>query len=126
MTFLPASFRDHDARVLESDGPRILRALSPPALAEREAVERSGLHREIVRRILPFDARTMPDPPNRRVVEQNGLRNDLEKIGPRIATDEVRQLVGDDRIDVARTKTGCEPRREEDDWLEHAREKRRP
>jgi hypothetical protein len=48
VTFLPASFRDPDARVLESDGTRILRALSPRAAAEREAVERSGLLGELV------------------------------------------------------------------------------
>ena len=61
MTFLPASFRDPDARVLESDGPRILRALSPRALAEREAVERSGLLRELVDAGLVVDSAPAPD-----------------------------------------------------------------
>ena len=61
MTFLPASFRDPDARVLESDGPRILRALSPRALAEREAVERSGVLRELVDVGLVVDSAPAPD-----------------------------------------------------------------
>ena len=61
MTFLPASFRDPDARVLESDGPRILRALSPRALAEREAVERSGLLGELVDAGLVVDSAPAPD-----------------------------------------------------------------
>jgi hypothetical protein len=48
VTFLPASFRDPDARVLEGDGTRVLRALSARAAGEREAVERSGLLAELV------------------------------------------------------------------------------
>ena len=61
MTFLPASFRDPDARVLESDGPRILRALSASALAEREAVEKSGLLRDLVEAGLVVDSAPAPD-----------------------------------------------------------------
>jgi hypothetical protein len=61
VTFLPASFRDPDARVLESDGPRILRALSARALAEREAVERSGLLQDLVDAGLVVDSARAPE-----------------------------------------------------------------
>jgi len=63
VTFLPASFRDPDARVLESDGPRILRALSSRAAAEREAVEQSGLLRDLVAAGLVVDSARVPDVP---------------------------------------------------------------
>jgi hypothetical protein len=61
VTFLPASFRDPDARVLESDGPRILRALSPRAVAERDAVEQSGLLGELVEAGVVVDSERLAD-----------------------------------------------------------------
>ena len=61
MTFLPASFRDPDARVLESDGTRILRALSARAVAEREAVEGSGLLGELEASGLIVESARAPD-----------------------------------------------------------------
>lgn len=63
MTFVPASFRDPDARVLESDDARILRALSPRAAAERTAVEQSGLLGELVDAGLVVDSARAPDVP---------------------------------------------------------------
>jgi hypothetical protein len=61
VTFLPASFRDPDARVLESDGTRILRALSARAAAEREAVESSGLLAALVADGLVVESARVPD-----------------------------------------------------------------
>jgi hypothetical protein len=61
VTFLPASFRDPDARVLESAGARVVRALSPRAVAEREAVERSGLLRGLVEAGLVVDSERAAD-----------------------------------------------------------------
>jgi hypothetical protein len=61
VTFLPASFRDPDARVLESDGTRILRALSPRAVAERDAVEQGGLLRDLVAAGLVVESERVAD-----------------------------------------------------------------
>jgi hypothetical protein len=61
VTFHPASFRDPDARVLQSEGARVLRALSAGAVAARAAVEASGLLGDLVREGLLLESTPVAD-----------------------------------------------------------------
>ena len=66
--------------------------------------------------MLTFLAGAVTDPPDCLVIEEQRLDDDLCGIAPSVMPHEIRHFVSEDCFEFRRAQTGCQPRREHDDW----------
>ena len=93
-----------EAQFLEAgQGSRVLK---------RVAEHRDG---HVITAMLSLHADSTRDPPNRRMVKEQRLHHGLQQIDDEIVTADVRQLVGQDHLDLFRGQPGERGDGEEDD-----------
>ena len=94
-----------------SSGPSVAASASVVAAAKRfEIGERRRVddpiaaerHRDVVAAVFPLRADAPRDPPARRVVEEQHLGGGLQQVDGEVVAPDVRELVGDDRIELQR------------------------